>query len=683
MLRVATAMSTDLASRKPLGRGFRADINALRALAVLAVVLFHFKTPLVRGGFVGVDIFFVISGFLMTKIIFSRLDSGSFTFGSFLKARVERIFPALLVVLTVLLLVGVLSVDPLTLDEIGKESLAAILFLSNFLFASQAGYFAGEAEQHWLLHTWSLSVEWQFYLLYPLFIIALKKLRISSRGIYVLIVASAIASFLLMVLFALKGSTYTKFAFFLLPTRAWEMLAGGIVAIAAARRNVDRREGVILTIAGMALIGVSLLCFDSYTLWPYWWTLAPVIGCAVIILADQDYRFWNSLPGVRQIGTWSYSIYIWHWPIIVGMRYFGAPTTGPWIGLGIAATVVVGGLSYRFIETDLRAWLFNNQHGRRPWLFGAALAALCCLCGTVIVGRGFEDRRAAELAASEKAALVDYRSALDDWNYPAACESTVKFGNLKLCEQGNSRGREVLVIGDSHAQQFAQRYATLSSGGEVGVTFATSAGCLPLPNINRRQAGYDCPTFTSEAYDLARHGGYKNIVFMSMWSGYFEQNSGEAASKDFCFVEGRKCVVERDRANYVRRVAETFSNFSKLIRELEKAGKHVTIVMPLPYDEVADPAVRYRQVYEGMGATLPKSIARRDFEERVAFSRSQLLAAGQAAGASIVDPLDTLCVNDQCPVMFAGRALYKDRTHIRASAAGSSLFAYLDQVLVP
>ncbi|WP_306287123.1 acyltransferase [Pseudomonas sp. MD195_PC81_125] len=251
---------------------FRKSINALRALAVLSVVLFHFKVPGFEGGFAGVDVFFVISGFLMTGIIVNGVQQQNFSLLGFYASRARRIIPALLVLCVTLLVFGYLYLPLDDLRETIRTIKSSLLFSSNFSFAESGNYFAAPLHENWLLHTWSLSVEWQFYLLYPVLIMGLHKCFGADKTRFAL-VALALMSLAASIIVTRVNPT---FAFYMLPTRAWEMIAGGLVFLFPLR--LSPRGGAICESLGLLAIAVSVLGFSEADLWPGYLALLPVLG---------------------------------------------------------------------------------------------------------------------------------------------------------------------------------------------------------------------------------------------------------------------------------------------------------------------------------------------------------------------------------------------------------------------
>lgn len=323
---------------------FREDINGLRAIAVIAVVLFHFNDQWLPGGFIGVDIFFVISGFLMTRIIFTGLEQGSFSTFRFYQARAKRIIPPLVILCLILLVFGWFYLMPKDYQTLSKHALSSIFFISNFIYWGELGYFEAASHEKWLLHTWSLSAEWQFYLLYPLFLLTLNKL-FELRRIRTILFLFTILGFIYCVLITIK---WPDAAYFLLPTRAWEMMIGGVAFLYPF--CLKRKSKALFEFAGVLFIALSVFLINQDSLWPGYMSLCPIIGTFFIIQAQRKDSVITGNMVFQKIGFWSYSIYLWHWPIVVYLYVNGFDSVQSKV-LGITLSVFLGWLSFTTIES--------------------------------------------------------------------------------------------------------------------------------------------------------------------------------------------------------------------------------------------------------------------------------------------------------------------------------------------
>lgn len=289
---------------------FRIDINGLRAIAVISVLLYHFDIPYFQGGFVGVDVFFVISGFLMTGIIMKNIESKNFSFVSFYVARANRIFPPLVFLLLFLSVYGYFYLYSIDYKDLGKYITASSLFLSNILLSSSVDYFSPNASGNWLLHTWSLSVEWQFYVIYPLILVFAYRTNIIKYAIVLLILLSFI--------YSVYSSIYTpNQAYFSIASRSWELLVGGI-GYWIFRENYAKIKIIRRSIhnVGLILIVISIIGVNKNDYWPGYFALFPVIGSLFIIVSNYQSGIVSNTV-FHWVGKSSYSIYLWHWPLVV------------------------------------------------------------------------------------------------------------------------------------------------------------------------------------------------------------------------------------------------------------------------------------------------------------------------------------------------------------------------------
>lgn len=346
---------------------YRADIDGLRAVAVMAVVLHHLSPSWVPGGFIGVDVFFVISGYLITGIIRREMRDGSFTFGRFYERRIRRLFPALFTVLAFVLVAGWFVLLPSDYLATLRAAAATIVFSANIHFWQvQTDYFAFDAKLNPLLHMWSLGVEEQFYLLFPGVVLLIH--RWIPRWLVTAMLAGFFLSLALSILF-----TPTRFvaSYFLLPTRAWELLAGGLLAVMPLRQITSRPWAELLTWAALLAILVPAFHYTQATPFPGHAALLPVMGTVVLVWLGANRQLTVSallrLRPVVYIGVISYSLYLWHWPLIVFAKFQNGlnPLDQGWLIALLLLSVGLAALSHRLIETPFR----KSSAMPRRWLF--------------------------------------------------------------------------------------------------------------------------------------------------------------------------------------------------------------------------------------------------------------------------------------------------------------------------
>lgn len=372
---------------------YRLDIDGLRAIAVLAVIFFHYEVPYFTGGFVGVDIFFVISGYLISSIIFKDLANNTFSFVAFYARRIRRIFPALFSILFVSIIIALILYDYETLLIFGKSLVATVFFASNFYFRSNVGYFATSPQQITLLHTWSLAIEEQFYLIFPIVIYFLYKYQASKIKYYI------ITGFLLSLgLCIILSENHPQFAFYMLPTRAWEFLLGTLLTLSFFPSLSNTKIYHLLSIIGYGLILIALFMLSSTTIYPSYYALLPVFGTALLIYSGENYHqaVLNKilrLPFLVFIGKISYSLYLWHWVLYVFYRYMlFSDFNGVDIFTLLISSFFFSFLSWRFIEQPFR-YLQKNINYKSVFKVAFVISSLFLIIGLAIYKtNGFPSR---------------------------------------------------------------------------------------------------------------------------------------------------------------------------------------------------------------------------------------------------------------------------------------------------
>lgn len=496
---------------------YRKDIDGLRAIAVLPVVLFHAHIGFISGGFVGVDIFFVISGFLITQIIAVEMQAGTFSIASFYERRIRRIFPALFTVLLLSTVLALLLMAPSELTSYGKRMLATLVFLSNIKFLKEADYFATESEVNPLLHMWSLSVEEQFYVFFPLLLLALFRLKLRPMA-----TVAAIFVFSL----ALSCWTLQKYpveTFFLLPTRAWELLLGSMLALQRRRQNLPLALNEILAWTGLALIGYSIFSFTDETPFPGYNALPPCLGAALLIYSGSGDRATSagkllSLPPMVQVGLISYSLYLFHWPLIVFTNYvFPSEDQFSWpLAAAVLVAVILSMLSLKFVETPFRKKRLVATR-KSAFTYGAiSMAALTAVTVVLTTTHGMPGRYG--LDSSFYAGVEQVRGvAKEKYRWGDCFFDTARpyrNSDVSHCIGGSTQNSN-LLIGDSHS---AHLYPGLSTQwSSAPISFLSAAGCRPLLNKVTKNSE-SCQFVHSYWFDKAltsRH--WQKVILAAQW----------------------------------------------------------------------------------------------------------------------------------------------------------------------
>jgi peptidoglycan/LPS O-acetylase OafA/YrhL len=650
---------------------FRPDINGLRAIAVLSVVFYHYKLPYFSGGYAGVDIFFVISGYLMSVIISTALDNGRFSLVEFFRSRIARIVPALLSMLLIILIFGWLFLEPLTYLTLAKNAIYSLYFFSNFAYYSNGGYFSAPAEQNWFLHTWSLAVEMQFYVAYSVALWAIYRCGLSRAARYIML---GLLAFSLATCVAV---TYWRpaAAFYLLVPRAWELLLGGALYSFKARAPLAwQRPAECL---GLALIAGACLIFDRHTLWPGLGAVVPTLGAALIIFSDTGDRSLLTWRPLQCLGRWSYSIYLWHWPLWVGLNYFELQRNPAYVALAILVSVGFGGASYSWIEQPGAA-LFRTK-GRRMQHFSAPLA----VAGVTVAALMVSISSGMPFRAANRAAIQDSMDARTAWDFPAAkCQGFEPDGHIKTCpfDLGPAtKGPVTLVIGDSQAQEWYPRYehGQVPQSGHP-IVFATRAGCPPVPNIERVDPGHSCARFARRAFDLALEGNVERIILIAAWSEYFGTNSG-AMAVPVCVDKAGACVSLSDAGALLNAMK---AGLQPELERLKSLRKQVILVLPLPTSSFSVPDELAKAAFFSTGQPPFMELKLSDYMWENAQVRSALSSIAAAAGTEVVDPIVFMCEAVGCRLQDErGRSLYKDPVHLRPSTVRQR-YSFLDPYII-
>jgi len=458
----------------------------LRAIAVIAVVIFHFDATWLPGGFAGVDVFFVISGYLMTKIIFEGIGKRIFSITDFYKKRAKRIVPALSFLCLIVILFGWFLLIPVEYEILSKHVLSSLSFVSNFIYWNDAGYFSGDSKGEWLLHTWSLSTEWQFYLIYPILNLVLFK-HLSKESVGKSILVLAVLSFLFSLYFSYSRPS---FSYYLLPSRAWQMLVGGLVYIYPIKVNGNKKH--LFELLGLIVILACFFLVSDNELWPGYFSVIPVFGSALILQLNNDNSIILKCSLIQYIGKWSYSIYLWHWPIAVIIYTYSLSNT--YKCLGVFLSVFFGFLSYRYVEST-----FRNKEGlhiielKTKLLYIPSLVIFLSIAIYLNAGLDVRWRSGAsnEAAYLSRYHVEQYKKHIPE-QYKQECnffdaEAYVAKANPipKSCIDDGKGG--IFIWGDSHAQ--ALSYGLRDVFSDVTINQVATSGCRPLVREDNKVTG--------------------------------------------------------------------------------------------------------------------------------------------------------------------------------------------------
>ena len=614
---------------------FRKDINGLRAIAVIAVVLFHFNNSWLPGGFAGVDVFFVISGFLMTGIIFKGLEQDNFSILKFYVARANRIIPALTVLCLTLLIIGWFYFTPLEYKSLGKHVSSSMLFLSNIIYWKESGYFDVASHEKWLLHTWSLSVEWQFYIIYPMLLVAMKRF-ISLNSIKTVMLFGSVLGFIFCVVITYK---WPSPAYYLLPARAWEMMFGGVAYLYPLKITKNKKR--ILELLGLALIILSYIFISKENLWPGYLAFIPVSGAFLLIQAQRNNSIITSNIVFQSLGKWSYSIYLWHWPFVVVIYKYSLNDI--YIYWSLISSLLLGFLSYKYIE---RIHFKNNFNELSSYLKCNPIyfKVTIIFCGGLIfLTNGALIRFDNEDQKKYKNAIA----AIDDRDYPSP---NLILGENKIRFIKGSSTKNILFIGASHIEQ-TYPYVN-NSHSKYNIYYLTKGGCLAIPSyIDQAGKKNNCSNITN--YSSVIEG----IRFDKIVTSFYL--FGKYLSKDKKLEE--------------KQIAIRQSQYDQFLHYLKENTNDVYLILGEPTGAEFSPELSLR-------LNLKNYITIEKARERYATHYESLTKLKEVSNITIIDPINHLC-DDICNTMDEEyRFYYTDSSHMRPWYAKKSL-TYLKEIL--
>ncbi|CAM5762330.1 acyltransferase [Labrys miyagiensis] len=616
----------------------RNDIDGLRAVAVVSVVLFHCGfARYFPGGFVGVDIFFVISGFLITGIVAADIEKGRFSLVDFYNRRVRRIFPALFTVYAFVLAASFLILMPSEVSAVIRNTISSLLFVSNVNFYSQASYFDTSSDFNALLHTWSLSVEEQFYVFFPLALYALRKLP--RRTVLIILAVVAAVSFVASAFMVQQDASA---AFYLVQYRTWELLAGSLLALGVVPAVSSRLLSNILAVLGVALVAGSVLLLNNTSPFPGLGALPVCLGTCLLIHSGSSSQTivgrLLSLAPVRFVGLISYSLYLWHWPVwVFGNQVHEAHDVVGRLGY-IALSFVLAALSWKFIEAPFRTKPYRT--GPIRTLGYASLGMVTVLIASLLVPPAASAYWRVPPQVEEVASFANYDA---NKSYRTGqCFLTSEFNKFSMFRQDtclalSDSKPNYLLVGDSHA---AHMYpGMLAVGKDVNILQAAASGCKPIFDTHGDKRCTDLVKFVFDEF-LPRHR-VDTVVFSALW-------------------------VDSDLPGLLREIGQA-----------KQYARRVVVLGPIVQYDIALPRVLAKSLYEKDEAIV--AAHRRD-----AVPQTDRLFAGAVpkAGADYISVYDAVCPAGRCtlwtgdnkPIQFDYGHLTPEGSELVISRIASSLF---------
>lgn len=640
---------------------YRRDIDGLRAIAVIPVVLFHAGFTVFSGGYVGVDIFFVISGYLITSIIQREIAENRFSILTFYERRARRILPALMVVLFATLVAGWFSFLPLEFEAFGRSLIATVFFVANILFWQESGYFDADAETKPLLHTWSLSVEEQFYILFPVLLLFLHRYMRQSTVVWV-----AVASLLSLAVATWGVAHYPNAAFYLLSSRAWELGLGALLALGALPQVRRLRQANMLGMVGFGFILFSVFFYEPTTPFPGIAALMPCLGAVLVIHsgahADTLIARLLSLAPLVWIGLISYSLYLWHWPILVFQRHLSAAPPGTLETLAMIALItLLAAASWKFVETPFRR---RTPVLTRPRILVGAVVTMClaALAGSVIVyQKGIYFRVPAvaldlALTASDKPRFEECQRLTGD---------DVRAG--KLCVIGSQGAVPTfLVWGDSHAYALMPLLFDMANQYGVSGLYAPQGACAPLLGAKRDDpvGSPHCLDFNQAVVEVLKATpSIKTTLLVARWAENFEPYRFKAWAPPLVLRDTLQPSSDDDnRSVFERAITRTLAT----LNDLDQAVTIVTQVPDLKFN-----APRYLATRAMFGNELTDSVEQALYIERQQGVSTLFERLQSRYPFSLIHPENWLCREGRCALFDKQVLLYRDDTHL--SVRGSEI----------
>ncbi|HSI24908.1 MAG TPA: acyltransferase family protein [Methylotenera sp.] len=649
---------------------YRREIDGLRAIAVLPVLLFHAGFQSFSGGYIGVDIFFVISGYLITSIIINDLHAGTFSLLKFYERRARRILPALFLVMLVSLPFAWWWMSPTGLYDFSKSLIAVSLFLSNILFWKEAGYFATANELKPLLHTWSLAVEEQYYVLFPLFLMLAWRF-IGKRWIVGMLFVGALASL------AASEWALTRFSsasFYLLPTRGWELLIGALAAFflfsKADTVNKPSQLPFIVSQAasllGLLLITYAVFVYDKFTLFPGLNALVPTIGTVMIILFANPLTYVGKILGSKLlvgIGLISYSAYLWHQPLFSFARYGSIEEPSKILFLLlIVISLLLAFLSWKFVETPFR----NKNIVRRNQIFWFGLIGSLFFISVGLVGvanKGFEIRYNMPASLSSSFGLT--QRADECFDKPNLAANKDWLCDIGVKPRAAKEKPAFVVFGDSHSKSLFDAFNEAALQANAHGVYSGMSYCAPLLGIYILHAdqAQACHLVNQRVFDYVKANQIKKIFLVGRWSAYTDGGYDGTEITWIGTTQGGKKAKAPAQKAFEAGLKQTVAAYTSI-------GTQLYIVEQVPQQTLAVKDLYYK-IYASKNdqkkvseSIRELSVSKQQHLQLQAFANALFKQHVQAGQLSLINFDDIFCDIEKCLIGTDEYSYYFDNNHL-------------------
>lgn len=641
---------------------YRAELDGLRAFAVLSVLFFHAGFSWASGGFIGVDVFFVLSGFFITHILLSEHNKGTFSTISFYERRARRLLPAFFFVLVCTIFINLLTLTPDKFRYFSESIIPSVGIHANIFFTETSNYFSPSAETFPLLHIWSLSVEEQFYVLFPIALTLCFAIKKATQPLLVCLFLFGIGvSYTLMLIAHDKG--YHMWSFFMMPARAWELLAGGVLAwyMLMTEHTPSKLTREIGSFVGAAVLILSTVFLNDDMLWPHHITLLPIIGTMLLIYYGSTTTSIGRILSARFIvfiGVISYSLYLWHQPLFALYRntQIGKPSLVAMSGL-IVLSIVLAWATYIWVESPFR----NKKAVSRRKIFTLSVASFCLMFATGYALTSKGEWKTRYVAPSAQTFLLPSRIDRQCVTMPS---NEIPVGN-KQCRRNPNNPLKIAVLGDSHSNQISLAMSSLYP--EIGFQQYTRSACGPAIYFDSKKSPH-CQKWTQEAVrDILSKPSIETVFVIYRHSYYVKNETSSLHKENLLTVNSHPISNTEAESRYI-------ASLENMLNQFIKANKKVVLFAPIP--ELPDDITKLLMPvtifghFDRLGNNQASSLT--EYQTRHAWLNpffENMEKKNNNNKFKIVYPTDILCDATTCPYILNGEAMYYDDDHITNQAA--------------